>query len=157
MYRNPFLCLMILVMTTLAACGGDSGSDDDGNRDALQPDITFSPASVAVPGGTRLNLIIRNRTSSNVDNVHVEYFFPAGVQILGGSVGTLCPFVMNGGSTANGYQFEVPSLFPNTDCGIFMDITVNTAGDKVFQVPAGSATGTGSSNRLGFAAILDVQ
>ena len=131
---------ILMLSAFLSSCGGGGG---DSNANPLQPDITFDTNSTTVSGGAGMKLIIRNKGSNNIDSVHVDYKFPPGVTIRGGTVGSLCIEVTAGNVTANGYFIDLGTLPPNKECGVKMDIDFSTTGDKTFEVSKGGATGSG--------------
>jgi hypothetical protein len=133
---------IIVAALLLHGCGG-GGNGNANQSDTLVPSAEFSaPNSLVSQGTAQVKLQITNKAQTYINNIAVDFTYPSGVAIEGGSVGSTCATVSSGNSTSSGYRITFFSLGAGETCGVFMDIYSTTgSGSKVFTVGPGNVTG----------------
>ena len=137
-YRNCQLLLPVLMIsaTLLQGCGGEETLPED--FVPLEPSMVFTAAiSPTGEGTTGAELKVRNNTTVTITNITVDFTFPAGVMIEGGSAGGNCG-ISDG--TASGYRIRSDSLAPGGQCSVNMELYANSSGPKTFSVQSGALT-----------------
>lgn len=136
--RRP--CLLLIAATLLTACG-DEKLMLPADYVPLEPSMVFTAVTSPTGAGTTgAKLEVHNRTTAAVSNIVVDFTFPAGVTVEGGSAGANCGF---GDATSTGYRIRFDRLDANQQCGVFMDLESSSSGTKTFSVQPGALTADG--------------